>query len=509
MRSFDPEIVVVGAGSAGAVVAARATEGGARSVLLLEAGPDYDGWPLPSDLDDGTRNSWDAHDWHYRHQPTPEQRIPFVFPRGRVVGGSSAVNTCIALRGQPYDYDEWELDDWRFDRVLPFFKKLEVDRDFGDRPYHGVGGPIPIRRHPPSELGPGQAAFIDAARALGHSRCDDTNDPATKGGVGPHAMNKIDGKRMSAARGYLTPEVRAREAFRLRAETLVRRIVFDDRRHVRSVEVETKGAFETIPTRTVVLAAGAIATPGILLRSGVGPRDQIERIGVDLVRDVPAINRRLLDHPGSAIFFVGLPGIHRTDQALIQTVLRFTSKGSAYPNDLQLQPGSFLPIHPRVTLPMPTLMCCVGKPRGHGRMVFRSADPRSKPEVRSDFLADGADREKAVEAVLHLRALAATAPLRKLARLLWPTDRMLRTPDRIAEWIPKMTGSGYHPCGTVPMGADGAADAATDSRGRVRGVDGLFVVDASLFPTVPSANTNLTALMFGERFGEWFRHRDL
>jgi choline dehydrogenase len=322
-------------------------------------------------------------------------------------------------------------------------------------------------------------------------------------------MNKIDGKRMSAALGYLTAEVRARDNFRLRPETVVRRVLFDEKKRVRGVEVESGGGIDTIVTKKVVLASGAIATPGILLRSGVGPRAQVERLGVELVAEVPAVNEKLLDHPGAAIFFVGRLGTHHTKQALIQTVLRYTSKGSAHPNDMQIQPGSFLPLHPRLILPMPTLMCCVGKPRGHGRMIFSSADPNEGPRIYSDFLLEPDDREKALEALFRMYELSQTEPLRKLARLVWPTEGIIKNRERLGGWIDQVTGSGYHPCGTVPMGKDGDSDAATDSRGRVRGVEGLFVVDASLFPTVPSANTNLTALMFGERFGDWFRRREL
>ncbi|HSQ65638.1 MAG TPA: GMC family oxidoreductase N-terminal domain-containing protein, partial [Polyangiaceae bacterium] len=156
----EADWIVVGAGSSGGVIAARATENAGVGVLLLEAGPDYPS-EIPKDLANGTRNSVIRHDWHYGHVPTEGQRIPFVFPRGRVVGGSSAVNTCIALRGRPYDYDEWDLRDWRWDRCLPAFKRLEADLDV-DNDWHGRDGPVPIRRHRREELVPWQAAFLDA-----------------------------------------------------------------------------------------------------------------------------------------------------------------------------------------------------------------------------------------------------------------------------------------------------------------------------------------------------------
>lgn len=502
------ELIVVGAGAAGAVIAARVSERHEREVTLLEAGPDYDPTrALPGDLSDGTRNSLLRHDWGYRHRPTKRQ-VVFPLPRGKVVGGSSAVNTCIGLRGVPSDYDEWAergLPDWSWERCLPAFKRLETDLDMKNE-WHGDTGPIPLRRHPRHELAPWHAAFLDACESEGHPRVDDHNHPRATG-FGPHAMNKIDGQRMSVARCYLDAATRARANLRIVPRTLVRRVLFAARKVV-GVEIERDGVVQRLSTKRVVLSAGAIATPGILLRSGVGPRAEVTRLGVELVADVPAVGARLLDHPGIGLFLAPKPGVLDLKSPIVQVALRLRSRGGAHLNDIQIQ--SAAGVHQaRFSLPLVSLLVQVGKPKGAGKIRYESASPHERPQIASEFLEHPVDRSIAMEGLDIALSLWQSDAMRGLATPLIPLGPVLRRRAWLEGAVRHLCDSGFHPSGTVPMGADGDREAATDGRGRVRGVEGLVVADASLMPTIPTANTHLPTVMIGERFGEWLRNGEL
>ena len=480
------------------MIAARLTEGSGEEVLLVEAGPDYGSDPLPEDLANGRHNSMVDHDWGFGHRPTTAVPLRLPMPRGRVVGGSSAVNTCIALRGQPEDYDDWAsrgLQGWGWADCLPAFKRLESDLDFPEAPHHGADGPLPVRRHPRGELVTWQAAFVDAARQLGFADCPDTNAPNSTG-IGCHAMNKIEGRRVSAAAAYLTPEVRRRPQLTIQADTLVRRIEIAKGRVV-AADLIRDGRSERILCRRVVLCAGAFGTPALLVRSGIGPRADLDRLGVPVVRDVPQIGAQLLDHPGNALFFRPRHPVAVTDP-LIQTVLLAKIGDGPWHNDVQIQAGSVVPTKWGI-LRGTILMVSVCKPRSRGRLRFTSTDPAARPVIESRLLEHPEDRALASAGLDLLARMADTDALAPLGTMVYPPRWLARRPRPRRWWMPLATDSGYHPCGTVPMGT------ATDARGRIDGIEGLTVADASLFPEIPASNIHLPTLMLGERFGAWLR----
>jgi len=477
-------------------------------VTLVESGPDRPSQAAyPLDLADASRNSLASHDWGFSHAPTTRwgpNRNPM--PRGRVVGGSSAVNTCIALRGDPYDYDEWAdrgLKAWSFEACLPAFKRLERDLDFGDAPAHGQEGPLPIRRFSPSELTPWSAAFLTSAPGLGIERIEDLNAPG-KGGAAPHPMNQLAGRRVGAAEAYLTPEVRQREGLTLWAETHVERILFEG---TRAVGIAYRRGDERGELRAdrIIVCTGAIQTPHLLLRSGVGHEDDLHRLGVHPVAHNPGVGCRLLDHPGVATFFRPKPGVVRLGDPLLQVGMRFKTDDALPYHDLQIQPGNNWQFGMN-SLPGLSLMGHIAKPISQGRIRWTSADPMAKPTIHSNFFDDTHDLDLAVELFLRFGRLAEQPAMRELAAPLMPWMGQLKNPKRLRGWARYFCDSGYHPCGSVPMGTDADPLAATNGCGEVRGVTGLFVADASLMPVIPTCNIHIPTLMMAERLVELWEH---
>lgn len=502
----DPiDVLVIGGGAAGAVVAARASENPHLRVMLIEAGPDYESASaVPEDLIDGHRNSLVDHDWGFDYRAVPDGR-PVHFPRGRVTGGSTAVNTTIALRGIPADYNGWaELGNpaWAWPEVLPAFCRLERDLDYGSQPHHGDAGPITVRRWQPEELVPTQAAFIEAARAIGHPPCDDVNHPDASG-VGVMAMNKLGRVRISTAVGYLAP-ARLRENLTIRADTLAVRVLVDGGRAT-GVEVQDgAGNRSTIRAKLVVLATGAIQTPGVLVRSGIGDPAELASLGVDQVADLPGVGANLSDHPALLVAMTAkAPEWCAADLPLVQTISRYTTDGSDQPLDVNVELITRVPR--RSGPPAFGLAASLEWVEGRGSVRQRGTDPSAMPIIETGFGVTDRDVARNVAALQDALELTRQPALAELIEDVVFPDPGRSDPDQLTALARRASGSGYHPVGTAKMGPAEDRAAVVDQYGRCHAVDGLVIADASIMPTVPRANTNLTAIMIGERIGEWIR----
>ena len=499
------DILIIGAGSAGAVIANRASEDPNRTVLLLEAGPDYpDLAQTPFDLVNSHNNSYTAHDWGLNYEPTRGRQVNF--PRGRVVGGSSAVNTTIALRGMPEDYDEWAslgCPQWSWPKILPAFNRLERDLDFGESDYHGDAGPITIRRYRPEELEPQHQAFLDTADRLQYPVCEDANDPLGFG-AGPHPMNKLGRLRVSTAVGYIAP-ARIRPNLTIKADTSVLRILFAGKKAT-GVEVQNAdGCVEIISAKLVVLCAGALMSPKILMHSGVGPKDQLQSFGIDVVADEPGVGQNLSDHPAlSVVCEAKDASIIDHDQPIIQTILRYTADGSDKRNDLQIEQLSFAgrPSGP----PLFAIAAVLEYQYGRGELRLRSSDPLEAPIVDNRFCEDDRDRNRLVACMKDTLAFSQTGELKDMIKsITFPDPARGSDDESLHKLCRKFSGSGYHPCGTVKMGDESDPMAVVSQYGLTHRLDNLVVADASIMPGVPRANTNLTCIMIGEMIGEWIR----
>ncbi|MEM7275191.1 MAG: GMC family oxidoreductase N-terminal domain-containing protein, partial [Actinomycetota bacterium] len=426
-------------------------------------------------------------------------------PRGRVTGGSTAVNTTIALRGIPADYDHWaDLGNpaWAWSEVLPAFNRLERDLDHGTEPHHGDAGPITIRRWQPDELTVTQAAFLDAARAAGHPWCQDVNAPDATG-VGVMAMNKLGRVRISTAVGYLAP-ARIRDNLTILSDTTARRVVVDGGRAVGVDVLDADGTERRIRARLVVAAAGAVHTPGLLVRSGIGDPAELAAVGVDPVAAVPGVGANLSDHPA---LLVAMTPRHTElcDPALplVQTISRFTTDGSDRDLDVNIELISTVPR--RSGQSAFGLAASLEWVEGRGRVRQRSADPNEAPIIDSGFGVDDRDVTRNVAALQVAVDLTTRPALAQLIdRVVFP-DPERSGVDQLSALARRVSGSGYHPVGTARMGPAEDPGAVVDQYGRCHTVDGLVVADASIMPTVPRANTNLTSIMIGEMIGEWIR----
>ena len=521
MESYDH--IVIGAGSAGCAVASRLSEDPSRRVLLIEAGGSDRRLEAraPAAFPEQFHGKGD---WDYFTEPEPGCNGRRIYePRAKVLGGCSAMNAMLWIRGARVDFDGWDVPGWAWDDVEPFFMRSEDH--FLDDGGHGRGGPMKVRRL--STPDPVAGAFVTSAVAAGIAPTSDPSGPDLDG-VSLAPTTTADGRRWSTARGYVDP-ARRRPNFTVLQNALVHHVLIEDGRAT-GVLVERGGEVARITARQdVVLSAGAFNTPHLLQLSGIGDADHLQEIGVDVVVDNPAVGAHLQEHPMTFCNFElkdAYPGLF--DAGRPGSILRWllTGKGKLASNvgeavahvrtlpdlpapDMQLigAPAYFWDNgeaeHPR---PAMAIAQSYWTPSSRGTVRAASRDPRAKPEVRLNMLTERGDVEALMRAIRLTREIVAQEPLRTMIRAeLHPGDGV-QTDAELERWIRDTAGHTYHPSCTARIGE--AGEGVLDPQLRVHGVENLRVADTSVLPVITRANTNAPAIMIGERCAAFIRGRD-
>jgi len=484
----DADVVVVGGGAAGCVMAARLAEDGSRSVTLIEAGPD-----LRTSVPDGMRDGWGMsreHGWGYESEPDSRGQVEPLH-RGRLLGGTSWV-TRFAVRGSPADFDAWVAlgnRGWAFADVLPAFRELERDDDYGRAPWHGAGGPIRIRRYLEIEPAPAHAAALRAFEDLGFPTVRDHNEPGAVG-AGPMPMSSSDGKRVTTADAYL-PADRTPANLVIRANSPTADIVFEGARAVGVRLVDGS----VVRGRRIVLCAGTYGSPAILMRSGIGPAAHLQSVGIAVRVDLPGVGANLADHPGVDVV-TGYDGPARSAPNL-HSIATFhsTIAPADGPPDLM-----FWVRDPFGDPPGFEIDTVLLKPRSRGSVRLHSADALDPPRIALPGLRDPSDVDRLVEGYRRAVAVAEHVEVRRQAAR--PDPPYPRTPEDVRRTVQESEYSVPHVVGTCAMGPAPADGAVVDASGRVHGTDDLYVVDASIIPEPPSGFPHLITIMLAERLSK-------
>lgn len=532
MANHEFDYLIVGAGSAGCVLANRLGEDPAVRILLLEAGPADKSWTIDMPSAVGLVVGGTRYNWSYSSEPEPYldgRRIGT--PRGRTLGGSSSINGMVYIRGHARDYDAWAeqgCEGWRYQEVLPYFKRAQNHAD-GTDDYRGATGHLHVT--PGDTQTPLCAAFLAAGVEAGYGLSSDLNGYRQEA-FGPVDRTTRNGRRWSTSRGYLR-EALGRGNVQVHTDALALRILFDDRRAV-GIEYEQNGEIHTAHAlREVLLTAGAINSPQLLLLSGVGPEAELRALGITVKHDLPGVGRRLNDHPDTVVqylckkpvslypwttapgkwwigarWFVTHDGLAASNHFEAGAFIR-SRAGVEHP-DLQLtfmplavKPGSvdLVPDHAfqiHIDLMRPTSL---------GSVTLNSADPRQPPRILFNYLKteqDRADMRAGARRVREIIAQPAMAAFRGEELVPGP---QAQSDEALDAWARQVTETGYHASGTCKMGPSSDAEAVVDPQLRVHGLDDLRVVDASIMPVIVSGNTNAPTVMIAEKASDMIRGR--
>jgi 5-(hydroxymethyl)furfural/furfural oxidase len=567
-RHFD--IVIVGGGSAGCVLANRLSADGQKTVALIEAGPDtppdhsdkvlWDSYPIVAYFD--PRHHWtDLRVYHQPPSPTgPDNRQLRRYEQAKVMGGGSSINGMMANRGAPADFDEWEslgADGWSWNDVLPWYRTLERDQDC-DGPLHGTDGPMPLRRVPKREWPLFTVAAAEALEASGLPYVFDQHDGYLPAHF-PIVINNECDRRASTATQYLDQATRVRHNLSIFSMTRVNRILFDGKRVV-GVEMTIEGGVSAnFSAGEVILSSGAIHTPALLQRSGIGDGSTLQTLGIDVIADRPGVGKNLQEHPQIAVSSWLTPEARQpsSQRRHIFAGFRYSSGiegcGEVDMYGVMVNRGAWHALGQQLG----GFLIWVNKAYSNGWVSLRSPHPDIEPRVELNFLSDDRDRLRLEHGLMRLASLYRHPAMMRVAKYPFPTsyteasrDRAVVTvrnriwaapiaraldgpaplrrrtmasrvsrglslvdivhdPDALSAFIRERAHGTWHCCGTARMGRANDTGAVTDSAGKVYGVEGLRVADASLMPVVPRANTNLPVIMIAEKIaGEMLEGRD-
>ncbi|AVO58823.1 GMC family oxidoreductase [Pseudomonas chlororaphis] len=486
------DVLIIGGGSAGAVLARRLSERSERTVLLLEAGHVYGTRDYPKVIASSDSVGGDtSSDWGYQTLPGYIGH-PIHAIRGKVLGGSSAVNGAVAIRARKQDLVNWNLPGWSYEELLPSFKKLEK-RNTGSAELHGHDGPLPVHQLTRNDITPMQQAFVDATLANGYRAVDDFDGPDANG-VGPYPMNIVDGVRVNTGIAYLDNAVRARGNLQIRGDVLVDKVLFDGRR---ATGVRLASG-EVIHAGEVILSAGTYGSAAILLRSGIGPRDHLASLSIPLVAALP-VGQRLKDHPFYYNAYAARPELIGKQSPAIGAKL-WTHSSTAKNGDLDLHITAthLFPHDQSPTKVGFVLAVALTRPLSVGSLKLASRDPAQAPLIDLNFLAQAEDRARLLEGVKLARKIGQTAPLKDLIHSELNPGAQASSDQQIEQSMLATLDTYHHPTSTAPMGHAGDPGAVVDLEGRVHGVQGLRVVDASIFPDTISVATNVTTIATAE-----------
>jgi choline dehydrogenase len=500
---LEADTVVIGGGTAGSAVAGLLAGASDERVLVLESGPDFgprDSSRWPADLLDARAIGY-SHDWDYGSGETYAERV-VRFERAKVIGGCSAHNGCAAIWGSRVDYDGWAergLEGWSTDDLLPLFDRAATR--------------LRVRNYGPDEITPFHQACLAAAARAGIPVDADLNDLDQDEGMAASPVNIVDGVRWNAAFAYLDP-VRHRPNLTIAGGFTVDQLRIDSGRVSLLHAIGPAGPVAVRASR-FVLAGGTYGTPAVLLRSGIGDPAALGQLGMDIVLPLPGVGANLHDHPAVELVFSGTPALEQAMAAFAatrwlpeeQTIAKVRS--ARYP---AAAPGFDLHLYPvggpdsssdrgwswRIPI------ACMN-PRSRGAVTLRSGDPLREPRIDHRYISDPEGHDQAVlrEGIRVAREMAAQSPLRELlGEETSPGSGLVEDGD-LERWIESAIGHYYHPVGTCAMGVDGDPGAVTDARGRVRGLENVYVADCSVIPVIPRANTNVPAVVIGERIASW------